>query len=130
MHICVIDPFRMCPMHTRDDVVFIGRVRASEWTKAGQVKGTQLLVLDVSQRAVRTERTEPSRVLRARGISQSTRRRHVEICAVLSLRTQTPPRKFLALSFIAQVECMRELARVAFLAKSALVVFTNQMADA
>ena len=54
----------------------------------------------------------------------------MQVCAIFSLRTEAVLAEFLAFALVAEVEGVRELAGVAFLAEAALVVFANQVADA
>jgi hypothetical protein len=54
----------------------------------------------------------------------------MKVCAVVARRTQTEARELFTFSLVAQVEGVRELAGVAFLAQAALVMLANQVVDA
>jgi hypothetical protein len=54
----------------------------------------------------------------------------VEIGAIIALWAETVFGEFFALALVAEVECVRELAGVAFLAEPALVVFADEVPDA
>jgi hypothetical protein len=54
----------------------------------------------------------------------------VEICAIIALWAETVFGELFALALVAEVEGVRELAGVAFLAEPALVVFADEVSDA
>ena len=53
----------------------------------------------------------------------------MEVCAIFSLWTDAEATELFAFSLVSQVEGVCEFAGVAFLAKTALVVFADQVAD-
>lgn len=54
----------------------------------------------------------------------------MEVGAVVALWAEAVFGEFLALSLVAEIEGVRELASVAFLAEAALVVLADEVADA
>jgi len=55
----------MRPILARNDIVTIGRASATIRTEAGKVKAAELFMLDVSETAIRSKRTEATSVVRA-----------------------------------------------------------------
>lgn len=87
-------------------------------------------MLDMPQRAIRAQRTEPPRIMLARRPPQLRRRWDVQVGTILALRTKPILAELLALPLIPEIKGMRELARVALLAQSALIMLANQVSDA
>ena len=54
----------------------------------------------------------------------------MEVCAVVALGTDSIAAELFAFALVAEVEGMRELARVALLAQAPLVVLADQVTDA
>jgi len=105
-------------------------MRASIRTEASKVEGARFLVLDMPEVAVRAKRAEATGIVWTSWFSQLAGRTDVKVCAVFTLRADTVAAVFFAFSLVAEVEGMRELARVTFLAQAALVVLADEMADA
>ena len=84
-------------------------------------------MLDMPQVAIRTQRAEATCVVWARRLPKLATRTNMQVRAVIALRTYPIPTVLLALPLIPQIKGMREFARVAFLAESALVVLADQM---
>lgn len=130
MQILVFDPSRMRAILTTDDLIRARRVAPAVGTEPGKVEGARDFMLDVSHGAVWAQRTEAAGVVRTSSLPQPAGGANVKVCAIIALRTDSIAAEFFALALVAQVECMRELTRVALLAQATLVVLADQVTDA
>jgi hypothetical protein len=106
------------------------RMSASVRAKSSNVEWADPGVLDVSHRAMRSQRTETARVVWACRPAELASGRDVKVCAVVARRAETEARELLTFALVPQVEGVRKLAGVAFFAEAALVMLANQIVDA
>lgn len=84
MQIIILDPSRVRAVLAAHHLVWSWRVRAAIRAKSRQVEGAYPRVFDMAHRAVRSQRAESARVVRAGRPSQFAGGRYMEVRAVVA----------------------------------------------